>query len=366
VCDVDHRNRRPVTVRDKSVDVARGIAIVAIVLGHVERGLVAALVLPYDTALTLDRLLYLFHLATFAYLSGLFMRSAVERDGARRMVGRRVLLFAWLYLLWTVIQGTVRVAASSVVNTPISLSDVLRIWVPEGQLWFLPWLAAVTVVAAAAKPWLSLTRGSAVLLLSAVLALAVWGYDPLYAFTRGWALLFPFLLGCVVTQARHAALARRLGWMAMAAVVGTAAWLWVGLQTTAASPTVGGEGRTAQAVAFGVLGCAGGVIAMLALAALIARTRAAVLGSLVGRRSLEIFLAHIVVASGTRIILVQGSVTDPWMHLAAGTALGVAVPIVVASLVERLGWSWVFGLPRFVRPALPAPAQVGAPARKGG
>jgi fucose 4-O-acetylase-like acetyltransferase len=354
---------RPATVRDQSVDAARGIAIIAIVLGHVERGLVAALVLPYDTALTLDRVLYLFHLATFAYLSGLFVRSTLERDGARRMVGRRVLLFAWLYLLWTAIQGTVRVAASSVVNTPISLSDVLRIWVPEGQLWFLPWLAAVTVAAAVTKPWVSLTRGSIVLLLAAVLAIAVWGYDPLYAFTRGWALLFPFLLGCVVTHARHAAVARRLGWMTMAAVVGTAAWLWVGLQTTAASPTVGGEGRTTQTVALGVLGCAGGVIAMLALAALVARTRAAGIVSLVGRRSLEIFLAHIVVASGTRIILVQVGVTDPWMHLAVGTALGVAVPVVMATVVERVGWSWVFGLPRLVRAGVRAPLLVDDPAR---
>lgn len=40
-------------------------------LGHVERGLGSASLLSYDTALTLDRLLNLFHLTTFAYLSGL-------------------------------------------------------------------------------------------------------------------------------------------------------------------------------------------------------------------------------------------------------------------------------------------------------
>ena len=147
-------------MRDRSIDTARGIAIIAIVLGHVERGLASALLLPYDTALTLDRLLYLFHLATFAYLSGLFVRRAVERDGVRRMLTRRVTLFVWLYLLWTLIQGSVRVAASSVANTPVTVGDIVRIWIPEGQLWFLPWLIGVTVVAVVTQPWRSRGRAA--------------------------------------------------------------------------------------------------------------------------------------------------------------------------------------------------------------
>ena len=101
--------------------------------------------MPGEAALTLDRVLYLFHLSTFAYLSGLFVRRTVERDGPRKVVVRRTTLLLWLYLLWTVIQGSVRVAASSVSNTAITVQDVLRVWIPEGQLWFLPWLVAVAL-----------------------------------------------------------------------------------------------------------------------------------------------------------------------------------------------------------------------------
>ncbi|NYE35774.1 fucose 4-O-acetylase-like acetyltransferase [Nocardioides cavernae] len=339
------------SARDRSVDVARGIAIVAIVLGHVERGLASSSLLPYDTALTLDRLLYLFHLATFAYLSGLFVRRAVERDGPRAMLSRRITLFVWLYLLWTVVQGTVRVAASSVANTPVTVADVARIWVPEGQLWFLPWLIGVSVVAALTQPWRSRARGAVLLALAAVLALAVWGYDPLYAFTRGWALLLPFLIGCVVTQSGHAVAARRTTVVAVAAVVGTAVWLWVGLGTTATTPTTGGDERTVPTVALGVLGCLAGTVAALAVAALVARTPVAGVVALLGRRSLEIFLAHIVVASGTRILLDRAGVGDPWMHLVAGTTLGVAVPLLVAVVADRLRWTWVFGLPRALDPS---------------
>ncbi|GAA1916993.1 acyltransferase family protein [Nocardioides hwasunensis] len=331
--------------RDQSVDCARGLAIVAIVLGHVERGLASASLMPYDTALTIDRLLYLFHLATFAYLSGLFVRRTVERDGALPTLRRRATLFVWLYLLWTVIQGSVRIAASSVANTPVTVGDIAKVWIPEGQLWFLPWLIAVTAVAALTQLWRSQARAAVVLVLAGVLAMAVWGFDPLYAFTRGWALLFPFLVGCVVTQQRHAAMARHLGVVVPAAVVGTVVWLGIGLATGAATPTTGGGGRTLTAVALGILGCAAGVMATLAVAALIARSPLAGVVALVGRRSLEIFLAHIVVASGARIVLEQAGVSDTWVHLVAATALGVVVPIVIAVAADRLRWSWVFGLP---------------------
>ena len=54
----------------------------------------------------------------------------------------------------------------------------------------------------------------------------------------------------------------------------------------------------------------------------------------VGRQSLENFLAHIVITAGTRIALSQAGVTDPRVHLAAGTALGVVVPLVLTHLAR--------------------------------
>ena len=334
--------------RDRSVDVARGLAIVAIVVGHVERGLSSASLMAADTAQSLDRLLYLFHLATFAYLSGLFVARGVERDGARSFLAKRMTLFVWLYLLWTLVQGTVRVAASSVANTPVTLTEVLRLWVPEGQLWFLPWLIAVTAVAVAARPWWGGARAALSLTGAAALAILVWGYDPLYAFTRGWALLLPFLVGCAVQQRRHAEAFRHLRLVLVVTLVGGTVWLATGLLTDATPPTTGGAERTASTVALGVAGCLAGTAALLSAAAALARTPLAALICVLGRRSLEIFLAHIVVASGTRIVLVQLGVTVPWVHLVAGTTLGTIVPVGVAVVAERLGWSWLFGLPRWL------------------
>lgn len=141
----------------------------------------------------------------------------------------------------------------------------------------------MTAVAAITQ-WRNRALGAVVLGLAALLALAMWGYDPLYAFTRGWALLFPFLRGCVVTHSRHAAIARRLRLVVAAATVGTGFWLWVGITTDAVTPTTGGDGRTIATVALGVLGCVGGTIATLAVAALVARTAVTGVVALVGVR----------------------------------------------------------------------------------
>ena len=181
--------------------------------------------------MTLDRVLYLVHLSTFAYLSGLFVRRSVERDGARQMVLRRTTLMVWLYLLWTVIQGSTRVAASSVSNIAITVGDVLRIWVPEGQLWFLPWLIAVTVVAMVTRPWRGGVSGGVV---------AGCGQRPgggrvgLRAHVRVHPRLGaapPVLDRLRRDQSRHAALARQLVPVTGAAVVGTGIWLWIALVT---------------------------------------------------------------------------------------------------------------------------------------
>ena len=92
-------------------------------------------------------------LPTLAYLSGLFIARGVERSGVRRFTTDRLLLLAWLYVLWSITQGSAKALAGSLTNSPGEWSDVMRLWIPEGQLWFLPWLMAVTVVAVAARPW---------------------------------------------------------------------------------------------------------------------------------------------------------------------------------------------------------------------
>jgi hypothetical protein len=64
-----------------------------------------------------------------------------------------------------------------------------------------------------------------------------------------------------------------------------------------------------------------------------------------GRRSLDIFLAHITLASGSRIVLVKLGVHDPASLIAVGLVAGVVGSLVVAKGCRRLGLGWVFDGP---------------------
>ena len=339
------------SARDQSIDVARGITIIAIVLGHVVLGLTAAGMQPFEHSDGVLRGLYLLRLPTLAYLSGLFVARGVARSGARGFATHRLLLFGWLYVLWSIVQGIVKAVAGSLTNSPGSWGDVLRLWIPEGQLWFLPWLMAVTVVGVVAQPWASRTRALVSVIGAGVLAIAVWGVEPTWAFTRGWSLLAPFMLGCAMTPTVHARVFRRrvVSWCLV--VVSGAIWLLVSVSTAAVPPTTGGLPRTPLGISLGVLGCIAGTAACLAVSALLARTPLRAVLAPVGRRSLEIFLAHIVVAAGARILLAEAGFTVPMLHLVLGVALGVLVPMALAVLAERWGWRWVFGLPAVLRRA---------------
>ena len=337
--------------RDQSIDVARGITIIAIVMGHVVLGLTAAGLQPFDHSDGVLRGLYLLRLPTLAYLSGLFFARGVERSGVRRFTTGRLLLLAWVYVLWSITQGSAKALAGSLTNSPGEWSDVMRLGIPEGQLWFLPWLMAVTVVAVAARPWASRTRALLTVGGACVLSVAVWGVEPIWAFARGWSLLAPFLLGCAMTARRHARVFEPLPLAWLLTVVGGVIWVTVSMSTFAVPPTTGGLPRTPLGISLGVLGCIVGTAACLSLSALLARTPVVAVLAPVGRRSLEIFLAHIVVAAGSRIVLEKAGLTVPAVHLFLGVALGVVVPMVLATVAERLGWRWVFGLPTFLRRA---------------
>ena len=335
--------------RDESIDVARGITIVAIVLGHVVLGVGAAHMADSQHVEDVTRGLYLFRLSTLAYLSGLFVRRGVEKAGARGFVEQRLILFGWLYVLWSLVQGSIRVLAGSLANQPIEWTDVLRLWVPEGQLWFLPWLMSVTVIAVVARPWASRTRAAVLVAASTVLAVAVWGLEPMPIFGRGWALLLPFLLGCAMTARRHGQAFRPLAISSVLALVGGTIWLMLDLLYTVVPPTLGGENRTLEGVALGVVGCIGGTVACLAVAGLLARTPLVGLLAPIGRRSLEIYLAHIVAASGIRILLLETGVDNLAVHLVVGVTFGVLAPMALAAAAKRLGWEWVFGVPRVLK-----------------
>jgi uncharacterized membrane protein YcfT len=87
--------------RDASVDVARGTAIISIVLYHVLRGLDSAHLLGHGAWIpATDRVLAFWQISGFAFLGGIFVAKSVAKYSMRMYVRERIFRFMAIYLVW--------------------------------------------------------------------------------------------------------------------------------------------------------------------------------------------------------------------------------------------------------------------------
>ncbi len=347
--------RIPSTSRDSSIDIAKGFAIVAIVFGHVWLGLEAAgLIQDLHTFNVVYDTVYMSHLSVFAFTAGLFVQRGMRRVGPWKYALDRDLTFLWLYLLWTAIQGGVKLAASSVVNSPTSLESVLKIWTPDAQLWFFGWIALMMVFTALVRPWDSPARRAAALLIAGTGSLAMWGLGGSILGTQGLALTIFFVVATIWRGERFLAFAAaRSRWtLIAAAVLGLGTMVVLGVSGLATPPTLDGESRTVVSVVLGTVASTGGVVGILATSKLVAGMPGAAWLSSLGAKSMVIFVAHIVFTSGTRIVLNVAGVENLVLQAGAGTAVGVLGPVALGALAPKLKLGWLFELPRQLDPAM--------------
>jgi fucose 4-O-acetylase-like acetyltransferase len=328
--------------RDSSLDIARGLAIVLVVAGHSLRGLFSSGVADPRMLGWLDRWLYVTHLPVFAFAVGLLTPAAVTRAGARPYLTRRLGLLAYLYVVWTLVQGTVEVLTSRWKNVPITWIDVVSLWDPLGHLWFLPHLATVTIVLVAIAPWRPRPAAYVGAALVAVVTAIGWGTEPDIAGLDGMGLLAFYVGGAAVGHSRL----RRLTAPAPTPALlggGVAALAVVGLLAARlpVSPPTSPGVSTAASVAVGMLLAVASVVGAVALSTGLARLRGTGWVGYVGRQSLAVYLGHVAVAAGLRVLLLRLGVTSVWVHLVVATGLGVVAPLVLERVTRRVPYLFV-------------------------
>lgn len=144
-------NSAPVqTERQTWIDVAKGLGIALVVYGHVQRGLINAGILGDNKFWqVLDHLIYSFHMPLFFALSGYFLIPGLQKYAATALLKSKLRSLVYPYLLWSSAQGILEVLAASMTNKPTSWFEVLAmLWAPRAQFWFLYVLFLIFIVAA--------------------------------------------------------------------------------------------------------------------------------------------------------------------------------------------------------------------------
>lgn len=311
------------------LDVARGIGIVLVVLGHAARGVVAANMEGPPRFGTADLALYTFHMPLFMLLAGVNVPGSLA-NGRKSFLSAKTWTIAYPYVLWSLIQGSLLLALSSLTNTQPHWTDLLAIaWQPLSPFWFLYALFAFMVL-------VMLVRSAALLVALAIAALAVSGLLQAESLPHQMAYMLPFFVIGMLGSAtiRRLALPR----YAIPALAG--AWL-LAFQIVPRTDTMPYLTPWAFPAALAGIGC------VLAVAQATHGTAKAMLIAL-GEASMSIYVMHIPAAAGARIALMRWEAPlSQWALIAVCTLVGVLAPFAAHHALRSLGLLPLFGLARF-------------------
>jgi uncharacterized membrane protein YcfT len=331
------------------VDYAKGFCIVMVVLMHSTYGVEFATG-QSTWVQSISDFARPFRMPDFFLISGLFLARVIGRDW-RGFADRRIVHFAYFYVLWLTIQFAFK---APMLVREHGVMEVLRLYLlsyidPFGTLWFiylLPVFFALTKLLRRVPPL-------------AVFALAA-GLESLHLET-GWTLIDEFTARYVYffagywMAAHFFTLARFVQERPAAAGVGIAGWAVL-------NGVMVGAGLAALPGISLILGFLG-ASAVIALSVLFSKLRLFDLLRYAGQQSLVIYLAFFLPMAATRVALLKtGIVPDIGAVALIMTAAAVTLPLVLHYFVQGTFASFLFERPRMFmlsrerRPAL-APAE---------
>lgn len=300
------------------VDYAKGICIIMVVMMHSTLGVEAAAGREGFMHAVVE-FAKPFRMPDFFLISGLFLARVIDRDW-RTYLDRKVVHFAYFYVLWVTIQFAFKAPAFAVEQGWANVAGLylLSFVEPFGTLWFIYLLPIFFVVTKltqrfpAALIWIVGTVLETARVQTGWTAIDEFAARFVY-FYSGY-LFATWVFSFVREMQAHAAIA----------LVGFALW---GLVNGAAT-YAGVASWPVLSLVFGFAGCA----AVVAVSALLAKARALDWLRYCGEHSLVIYLAFFLPMAASRIVLLKAGVIND-----IGT---ISVIVTVIGVVGALCWWW--------------------------
>jgi uncharacterized membrane protein YcfT len=290
----------------------------------------------------------------FFMISGLFLGLVIARPWIR-YIDRKVVHFAYFYLLWMTIQFATK--APQWMAEGQSAFEVSRFWVmslvePFGTLWFIYLLPVFFIVTRLILP------------IAWPVTLAAAAMLEILPIHTGWLVIdefasrYVYFLAGFLFAANIFRLASWAGENSRLAAVGLLAWaITNAFMTFAPVPTglsvlAGAESEHLSdlPVISLTLGTAGAV-AIILLTALLSKLRWMAFLAYLGRNSIVVYLAFFLPMAIARIILLKFA---PFLDIGTISVLvtiaGVSGPVILHVIIQRTGWGrFLFERPGWAR-----------------
>jgi uncharacterized membrane protein YcfT len=314
------------------VDYAKGICIVMVVMMHSVLGVELA---AGQTGFMHILVAFAkpFRMPDFFLISGLFLAVVIDRDW-RTFLDRKVVHFAYFYVLWVTIQFGFK-APSFAAETGWAHAGFLYLESfiePFGTLWFIYLLPVFFVVAKATRklPWLP-----------------IWGLAALLEMAHiatGWTVIDEFCARFVYFYSGYLfaghvfALSDRARARPALALVGLAAWALV-------NASLVGSGFSEWPLISLMLGLSG-ACAIVTIGTLLARARWLNFLRFCGEHSIVIYLAFFLPMAATRTLLLRtGMIPDVGTISLIVTVAALAGALAIWRIALALGANFLFERP---------------------
>jgi fucose 4-O-acetylase-like acetyltransferase len=327
----DFKNLDPapgLPIRECGVDIARGLAILLMVFGHIWGGLMASGIISRTPIYTgLYSWIYAFHMPALMFMAGLFLVKSANH-GLLPFVVRRFGTLYYPAVLWGLVTAVSLSTFRAYINTDPSRRSLWKIFYhPDSSYGFLLTLFYLSLIFACARA----ARITSWLL--PPVAVAAWylglaAHNDVAIGFGSWGLWLT--LGVVLRDVTLSVTRRSTSFLTGMAVV-SGAVVTVGTALHQEAPPL--------------ICTPFGIVMLLACAGLLERSRLARVLEICGTRSLEIYLLHSLIWVACRIVLVHFlDIKVPEILVPVLLASGVAGSIAATRLAERLNMSWAFRL----------------------
>lgn len=326
------------------VDVAKGICIIFVVMMHSTLGVEKEV---GDAGWMSDLVAFArpFRMPDFFMISGLFLSAVIARPW-RRFVDRRILHFAYFYILWLSIQFVLR-APGMIAEDGVGglvVRYLVAVFVePFGTLWFI-WMLPVFALV------VRLTRRIPVpvMLAIGILMEAAHIQTSWIAFNEFTARFVYFYMGYAFAP-QIFAIARKVAEHKAVSLAGLVLWAVVnGFFTSRELAGLPGISLT-----LGILGALA-IISIAVLASSVAAVGSRL--SWLGARSIIVYLAFFLPMIATRTVLLRtGVIEDGGTMALITTTASVIVPLIMMWGANLVGARFLFERPRWARLRDPKP-----------
>jgi fucose 4-O-acetylase-like acetyltransferase len=316
------------------LDVAKGIGIILVVIGHAIGGLDSANLISDRSSLQfIFYLIYSFHMPLFFFISALFVEGRIEYD-PRHFFLSNLTRIALPYFIWGAAQLLAEYLASGLLNHPLNVQLLSIFWAPPAQFWFLYALFFLHMIALVA---FRIGGSMAFALVFAMIFAACAASPELQEFITGYVsgadILFYVLGACVGSSL--------LQWRGR--IGGGYGVILIASLSFGSLVSVGWH-REVAPYAMLPAAFAGSALVLLISASDTLRDNTVL--AYLGRRALPIYVLHVLFVAGTRIALVKGAhVSEVGVVLPVIVVVGILAPLAIDRGVRSLRLSAQLGLP---------------------